>query len=630
MMTNKNTDKILVYVLISFAFLITLHALLIRYPVNIVFPLLEAAGLMGIIFIYGFSVLLLFREKEENVDFFDACGIGLIITTCYFYIVSFLKILVPATILLFYVIPLALLFFLFKRKKEFIRFSLQTFLKRPAKEYIVFLFPLLYASLPPSFYDSLVYHLGIPNFYIQHQGFLATPQFFFANTSIYYEISLIPAVFAGDLVPRLFHFLLGMVLMLFLIDLAVHFFHLERRFILLLILLSMPITIFLLSTVKNDLLSAFFILAAIKYYLENKFKRSALCWGFSIGIKYFNILPLGIFLLLVFIKQKKLNLKVLIISFIIITITLLPLFIKNYVFSKNPVFPFFSKYFPQENPYFDASRFKIMKSDVGQIIHSLKDLFKLPYTLSFYELGSGGLIGAQFLIFLPFLILMKKRPRQFFLLIFALLFLVVGSYFTFQVRFMYAAFVLLAIFTAIVYESLDVTLEMGMGSRIMKFFFFLVIVLNLAVSFGYQERIYRAYYLYSGKSASISDYLDVVFPSYPAFDFVNKNTPKNANILLVGEARNYYLKRPYFVSSGIDYSIIKKYISAGPAFQDFIAALKQDKIAYIIYNAVELQRLQKEYGCLSDEELATSIDFFNRLKPVFKGPKGNLYVYEII
>lgn len=625
MMTNKNTEEIIAYALISFALLISLNALLIRYPVNVVLPLIKAFGLMAIIFIYGFSTLLLVKKKEENIEFIDACGIGLIITTFYFYLISFLKILVPFTIFLFYLIPLILLYFLFKKKKELMQDSLQIFLKRPAKEYLVFLFPFIYASLPSSFYDSLVYHLGIPNLYLQHQGFLATPQFFFANTSIYYEISLIPAVFAGDMVPRLFHFLLGVVFILSVSDLAARFFQLEKRFILLLILISMPITVFLLSTVKNDLLSAFFILAGIKYYLENKIKHSALCWGFSIGIKYFNILPLGIFLALAFIKQEKLNFKVLLIFGIIITAILLPLFIKNYVYTQNPVFPFLSGYFPPVNSYFDASRFAAMKTDVGQMIHSLKDLCKLPYTLSFAELGSGGLIGVQFLIFLPFLIFIKKRPEKFFLLIFALVFVVVGCFFTSQVRFMYAAFVVLAIFTAIVYRLLD-----ERGPKIMKIIFFIIIGLNLAASFGYHERVYRAHYLYSGKSASIGEYLHVVFPSYPAIDFVNKNTPKNSRILVVGEARNYYLKRPYYVSSGIDYSIIKKYVSAGPAFADFNAALKQDKIAYIIYNAGEFQRLQKEYRCLNEEEEARFIAFFKQLKPVFVEPGGNLYVYEII
>lgn len=625
MTTNKNTDKILVVTLIIFAVLIAINALLIRYPVNIVLPLLKAIGLMIVIFIYGMSTLLLSNKKEEDIEFPDACGTGLIFTTFYFYLVSFLKILVPFTILMFYLLPLALLYFVLKKKRQIVQHTLLTFFKRPAREYAIFIFPFIYASLPASFYDTLVYHLGIPNLYLQHQGFVAAPQFFFAHTSVYYEISLIPAVFAGDMVPQLFHFLFGVVFIYYLIDLATRFFHLKNRFILLFLLISMPITVFLLSTVKNDLLSAFFILAGIKYYLENKNKRSALCWGFSIGVKYFNILPLAIFLSLAFLKEKKLNSRVIIIFGIIITAVLLPLFIKNYVFTGNPIFPFLGGYFPQVNPYFDASRFAAMKTDVGQMIHSLKDLLKLPYTLSFYEIGSGGLMGAQFLIFLPFLILNKKRQENLFLSVFALLFLLAGCYFTSQVRFMYAAIVLLAIFTVLVYETLDAP-----GLKIMKYLFFLIIGLNLVTAFGYHERIYRAHYLYSGKSASIDEYLEVVFPSYPATAYVNKNTPGDANILLIGEARNYYLKRPYYVSSGIDYSMLKKYLSAGPLYQDFIAALKQDKIAYIIYNAGEFQRLQKNYHCLTEEEAARAADFLNRLTQVFKDPKGELYVFQII
>ena len=190
---------------------------------------------------------------------------------------------------------------------------------------------------------------------------------------------------------------------------------------------------------------------------------------------------------------------------------------------------------------------------------------------------------------------------------------------------MYAAVVLLAIFTVLVYEKLDVP-----GLKIMKYLFFLIIGLNLVTAYGYHERIYRAHYLYSGKSASIDAYLGEVFPSYPAMAYVDKNTPADANILLVGEARNYYLKRPYYVSSCLDYSILKKYISAGPAFPDFITALKRDKIRYIVYNAKEFRRLLGDYRCLSREEAAGAVDFLSRLKTVFKDSKGELYVFEII
>ena len=619
MITNKKYDRPLFFALIVFGFVIALNAFLIRYPANFVLPLLKAFLLAAGVSICGFSLNLLFKAKE--MDFFSAFASGLIFTTFYFYLISFFKILIPVTIILFYFLPLPLLFYLIKKKKAVFQHTLQAFFKRPAKEYVIFLFPLIYASLPSSFYDTLVYHLGVPNLYLQHQGFIAAPQLFFANTSIYYEISLIPAVFAGDMVPRLFHFLIGVIFLLFLVDFAVKYFQLEKRFILLLLLISMPITVFLLTTVKNDLLSALFILAGIRYYLENRFKYSALCWGFAMGIKYFNGLALVLFLVPVFLKERKWNVKVIIIFALVIIVTLLPLFIKNYVLAKNPFFPFLGNYFESET--FDASRFAAMRTDVGKTVRSGGDLLKLPYTLSFYELGSGGIIGAQFLIFLPFIILGKKK--KLFLLIFSLLFLLTGCFFTAQIRFMYAAFVLLGIFTALVYESLE-----SPNLRIMKYLFFVIIGLNLVASFGYHERIYRSYYLYSGKAADIEEYKNLVFPSYPAIAYVNRNTAKDAGILLVGEARNYYLKRPYRAASGIDYSILKKYLSAGETFQDFIAALKRDKINYIIYNSKEFDRLQGNYHRLTKAEISKFRGFLYRFKTAFKDQQGVLYVFEIL
>ncbi len=617
---NKRISKVLSYALVVFGILIGLHAFVIRYPIDFLLPLLKALWLVAGIFIYGFFFNLLFKEKE--VEFTDACAAGLVFTTLFFFLISFFKILVPFIIILFYLLPLLLLYFIIKRKKHYLQQTLQSFFQRPAKEYLIFLFPLIYASLPSSFYDTLVYHLGIPNLYLQHQGFVSTPQFLFANTSIYYEISLIPAVFAGDLVPRLFHFLVGVIFLLSLVDFAVQFFNVKKRFILLLLLVSMPVTIFLLTTVKNDLLSAFFILTGIKYYLKNRVKLSALFWGFSIGVKYFNALALGIFLILVFFKEKKLklNVRVIFIFGLIAAGILLPLFIKNYVLIGNPFFPFFNNHFPNE--YFDDSRYAAMKADVGTNIHSVRDLIKFPYTLSFYELGSGGIVGVQFLIFLPFLIL--KKQKKLFLLVFSLLFLLVGANFTASIRFMYTAFAILSIYIVLVYQTLDIP-----GIKIMKYLFFLIIGLNVITSFGFHERSYRAYYLYSGK-LDIEQYKTSTFPSYPAVAYVNKNAPEDSNVLVVGDARNYYLKRPYSVSSSIDYSILKKYLSISHTYQDFIAALKQDNINYIICNSSEFERLHKDYNRLTKEEMIKFSNFLNdlKLKQVFK--ERELYVFKII
>jgi hypothetical protein len=86
----------------------------------------------------------------------------------------------------------------------------------------------------------------------------------------------------------------------------------------------------------------------------------------------------------------------------------------------------------------------------------------------------------------------------------------------------------------------------------------------------------------------------------------------------VGEAKSYYLKRPYYVSSGYNFSILKKYLEKSSNNREFIAALKADRIDYIIFNAREFHRLQKGYHRLTGEEFNRGLDFLKSLMPVFQ------------
>ncbi|MCP4152032.1 MAG: hypothetical protein GY757_30100 [bacterium] len=267
----------------------------------------------------------------------------------------------------------------------------------------------------------------------------------------------------------------------------------------------------------------------------------------------------------------------------------------------------------------------MMQADVGKVVQTWMDFVRLPYTLSFYELGSGGLTGVQFLVFLPFLIILKKpgklfnrRERNVPVLLFALLFLLAGSFFTGSIRFMYIALVLLSIYTVLVFHSLE--------NKIATYLLYIIIGLNIITGFGYHERIYRSHYLYSGK-VDAWEYKTVGFPSYPAVTFVNTYTPEGSNILVVGETRGYYLKRPYRISSALDYSILKKYLAGTPDYTDFVSALKKDDIHFIIFNRQEFERLQKAYKRLSEKEMEQAILFLNTLKPVYH--KGELYVLQV-
>jgi len=616
---HLKVSKTLTYVFIGAAVLLTLNAIIPKYPGQVILPLLKALLLVFAVYIYGFFLMSLFKPGKETIEIPTAFAVGLIFTTFFFYLVSFFRVLVPGVIAAFYIIPVILLIFIIKNHKQVFFERVQSFFKRSPLEYLPFLLPFIYAALPPSFYDSLVYHLGIPNLYLQQSGFVETPQFFFANTAIYYEISLTPAVFAGDMVPRLFHFFIGVIFLFAAADFAVEVFKIKKRHILLLLFLSMPMSVFLLSTVKNDLLSAFFIFLGVRFLLEKRFNLSALFWGFSIGIKYTNALPLIIFLVIFVIKEKRFPLKKLVVWGLITAAVVVPILVKNYHFAKNPFFPFFSQYFNAGS--WDTSRYALMKADVGTMFHSLADAIKFPYTISYGQSGFGGMIGAQFLIFLPFLLVVRERlKKNLYLLLFAILTLYLGSYFTGSLRFLYIVFVILSFYLAMIYESV--------GQKIIKYLFFIVISLNFITALASQEQMYRSHQLFFGK-LDIEEYKAFIFPTYPGIAYMNSHTEPGSRVMLVGEARNYYLKRPYLAASGIDYSLLKKYLKQSESYEEFLEALRNDKIDYIILNLGEFNRLQREYHRLDENQWRKMAVYLSHLQAKTVFQQKGIFVFKV-
>lgn len=609
----------LTYVFIGAAVLFTLNAIVLKYPGQVILPLLKAMLLIVGVYIYGFFFMSLFKPGKETIEIPIAFAVGLIFTAFFFYLVSFFRVLVPGVIAAFYIIPIILLIFIIKNHKRVFLEGVQSFFKRSPLEYLPFLLPFIYAVLPPSFYDSLVYHLGIPNLYLQHAGFVETPQFFFANTSIYYEISLIPAVFAGDMVPRLFHFFIGIIFLFAAADFAVEMFKIKKRHILLLLFLAMPMSVFLLSTVKNDLLSAFFIFLGIRFLLGKRFNLSALFWGFAIGIKYTNVLPLIIFLVIFFIKERRFPFKTIVVFGLITIAVVSPILVKNYYFAKNPFFPFFNQYF--NSPYWDTSRYALMKADVGKMFHSPLEMIKFPYTISYGQLGFGGMIGAQFLIFLPFLLVVRERlKKNWYLLLFAILTLYISGFFTGSLRFLYIVFVVLSFYLAMIYESV--------GQKIVKYLFFIVISLNFVTALASQEQMYRSHQLFFGK-LDIEEYKAFMFPTYPGIVYVNNHTGPGSRVILLGEARNYYLKRPYLAASGIDYSLVKKYLRQSQRVEEFLEALKNDKIAYIILNLGEFNRLQREYHRLDENQWRKMVFYLRLLQSKIVFQQKGIFVFNV-
>lgn len=595
------------------ALILALNLLLFTYARFVILPLLGALFLLALCVGLGDALAARLRVAGAGVPV--KAGLGLTAVTAIFFLLGTLRLLSTPFILAFFAAALAVFArrFLVGGEAGGNRRRALEFFSRPVAEYAVFLLPLVYASLPPTFYDSLVYHLGIPNLYLQWGGFVPTPHFVFANTFIYYEISLIPAVFLGDLVPRLFHFLLGTLFMLFVADEAVSAWGAKRRLAVLLAAVSMPMSLFLLATCKNDLIGAWFIFLAISRFRRGDWKLAAVFWGFAVGVKSFNLLPLALFALVAFRPWKPGELRRLLLTGAIVILVLSPLLAKNWLLAGNPVFPFLPKAFPTE--HWDAGRFRIMQEDVGAVARAPADLLRLPYDLSFFNHGYGGLAGPLALIFLPFLLLGPVRGKRW--LAWALMLLACAPWLTASMRFVHAAFVVLAVFAAIACESA--------AAKLLRAVFFLVVLLNFSLGFAMLEKFYQGHTAWGGTLAP-DEYRERFFPAFPAFAYLNRRVPANARILLLGEARSYYLRVRCQLSSAIDHGIAGKYLRDSRDAREFLAAVRRDGFTHLLVNFSELKRLSKRYRALGEEEEARLHSFLGELTPLFRS--GALAVYR--
>jgi len=309
-----------------------------------------------------------------------------------------------------------------------------------------------------------------------------------------------------------------------------------------------------------------------------------------------------LFFMMLLIKEKGIRPKTIALIGVIACLMIMPLIVKNTLMTGNPVYPFLNTVFKAGD--WDVSRHEIMRGDAGGIFRSVIDVLKFPYDVSFKDIG--GIAGPVFLIFLPFA-LVRKREKVF-LMVFALALLFAGPYFKMSVRCWYVSFLLLSVYVTLIHEK-------GM-SAIMNIILFLIIGLNFLTSFALLERYYKSNDLLSGKM-DVESYKASVFPTYPAISFANRHIPPGKKVMIVGESRNFYLKRPYMVSSPYDRSLLNKYLVLNATVDRFRQALRSDGFSYIIYNEKEFGRLQKRYKRLGGAEYQKFERFMGSLVPVF-------------
>ncbi|RPH49161.1 MAG: phospholipid carrier-dependent glycosyltransferase [Desulfobacteraceae bacterium] len=503
---------------------------------------------------------------------------------------------------------------------------------------------ILLSSVPPVCRDSLTHHLAVPKLYLNHGGMYEIPSVIFSYYPMNLELLyIIPLYFGNDIVPKYIHFVFA------LLTAIIVYGYLKKRtdriFALFgaLFFLSIPVIVKLSITVYVDLGLIFFSTGAIIYlfkWIESEFKLkhllvSAVFCGLALGTKYNALIVF--FLLSLFVifyysrissskekqrgsikRSSQVSMKALFFGALYIFIVLLvfsPWMIRNYVWTKNPVYPLYQGFFNRINAepvpvlmdqggILSEESIKNNKSKdlspfaIRRIIYneSLLQIVLLPIRIFFEgednnpKYFDGKLF--PFLFILPFFAFYRIKQdsnslkvEKEILLSFSILFILFAFSKT-DMRIRYIAPVIppLVMLSVMglhnIFSMLSSRFSVLSGKMFSfcLFFFFAVVISVNGVYIIQQFRLVNPVGYLRGDIGR-DEYIEKYRPEYAAIKYANNNLSEDAKILcfFLGN-RSYYSDREML----FDVTILKYSLSRSDMPEKIISDMKKEEITHLM------------------------------------------------
>ncbi|HID51496.1 MAG TPA: hypothetical protein EYP41_05605 [Anaerolineae bacterium] len=497
---------------------------------------------------------------------------------------------------------------------------------------------LLQALLPPFSWDALSYHLTGPKLYLAagqiRPGVDIAPLNYPALLEMLFMLAM---AVRGDVAAKLLHFFYYFMLAGLVYVIARDYLRVKQSWMAVLFLLAAPLPLILSTQAYSDLPLAFYQVAALLAFFQWQKQRN-LRWlvlsgalsGLALGLKYNSLITpliIGALLLWDLRKEWRWGIRPLFAFTLPVFLIALPWYVKNMIFTGNPVYPFvFGGVFWDE---FRAASFPETGTGLG---FNPIAFLRLPYdiTLGLKDATQDGPIGPFFLIFLPLILvyavtkLGRAAPRPFFqLLFFALiqyLFWVTGvisSSHLWQSRFLLPAFIALCPVLAWLWQDLarfdhpQFSLQRFVGLALV-----FALILNLIIQ-SINLLSFAPYNYVMGSDSRDALLQRTMKSHYLAMQAINE-LPQDAVILFLYEPRSYYCERDCRPDIFLDQLAHAEYLYGSP---DKVAEVWRDAgVTHVLIFEAGLNFFTEngeEYG---KSRLVPGDEFLARLRNEFWTP----------
>jgi hypothetical protein len=470
---------------------------------------------------------------------------------------------------------------------------------------VILLFAGFFLVLTPEMgKDALIYHLAVPKLYLLHHGFYFIPGNIFAGYPLLGEMHYLLALFLqNDILAKAMNYavLCGILLG---IGLFTRFLLQEHVFpaLSMLIFLSIPSVFAVSHMAYNDLFVTFFTLAAFYSFLRWS-EQGMTVWlilcgvfsGSAAACKYTALLltPLGCLGILWYASRRQgktvqaLRLLALYIATAFIAGS--PFYLKNWLMTGNPFYPFFYGIFGGRGWDGDQARlYDLFIQNLG-MGRSILDYLLLPWNVSLRAKMDSpqfdGVLGPIFLLTLPFLAGIRRweTPVRL-LLIYVLLTFLFWASSAQQIRYLIPLFPLLAIVSgAILTRYRNRKTIFGLlvliiaGSLLLNSYHILrdfLKVRPLDVAIGFESR---------------DEFLARMIPPYPMYRFINRQLPPESRVFLIYMKNYTFLcKRDCYADAMFETHTLQKILRLSSSPAQILDFLKGDGFTHLLYDETYL------------------------------------------
>ena len=485
------------------------------------------------------------------------------------------------------------------------------------------LFSIAHGLVPEGFYDSMVYHLAVPHFWLLNHGICDFPTNFFSNYPYGGELYYLNGFFfQGTESAKMLHVAGFAFCAIFAGGWAKEVGGEKAGWLTLGLVLTMPLfTINIWTTQVEGLLALALILFLYFFFhgfLEEKHPLgemavAGLFMALSFSIKYTAALAVASALLAMLHPafRHRIRLRSHSIFLLGTALLLLPWILKNFSFTGNPFFPYLMSLF--EGRHLSPGGYKtLLTEQQGRIVHSWQWLI-LPWRAVMANPDGFSFSGPLALAFIPFIFLFRFRhPALKFLSFVTSLFFLSGFLVTHILRFLGTGFIL-------VYILLGAVLGGGNKPHWGKGLAWAGSVTAL-FCFGYLSAISARYSgcagVWAGRQTR-AEYLmnqSKITPYFSMAQWITDHTPADARPLIVGDARGLYYDRPFLSNTVFDEQELARITHAEKDSMGISHRLKEMGVDYLAVNGPEGIRVSSDYHHydLTPEEWKRLDDFIQK------------------